>query len=150
MQREEIINKLERVLRCLYDEEGIEGRSALIGFYVSEYGKVCDYDSDLCRKLAEEFADDDNGGRKEDLLMLILAVAPFRYDELGLRICTHCGKTMDEGYILGAEYACSYECAVKVYMKDNTSEEEAKRLLDNDLEYDEENCVGEVYYTDWK
>lgn len=60
-----------------------------------------------------------------------------------IRRCSHCGSPMSEGYYLAGEYACSFDCAVSLYDND-------KAQLLADLRYDEENCIGEIYYTEWE
>lgn len=59
--------------------------------------------------------------------------------EDNFRICTHCGKTMKEGYCIenGMEYYCSDDCLHKVY-----TEEEYLEL------YDDGN--GDSYWTSWE
>lgn len=79
-------------------------------------------------------------------------------DECGLRVCDTCGKFMTEGYYLAGEYACDRECAVKNYMSSSynhsengvVSREQAESYLDLDLKLDEEQCLGNVYYTEWE
>ena len=55
------------------------------------------------------------------------------------RVCTKCGNVMREGYYLGGEYACSYECAVALYGGDIAQMEE-------DLNDGSDEC----YYTVWE
>lgn len=63
--------------------------------------------------------------------------------DTGLRVCDKCGHFMKEGYLLGDEYACSYECAVGLY---DMPEKEAIKQLDKDLAENEDDC----YWTEWE
>lgn len=63
------------------------------------------------------------------------------YDWQNVRICSHCGKFMDEGYYLDGEYACSDECAIAVYDGDE------KQFRDDVSHAEEDGC--ETYWTDW-
>ena len=60
------------------------------------------------------------------------------YDIDGMRVCSHCGKLMNEGYCIesGMAYYCSDEC-----LHANMTEEEYLEL------YDEGD--GDTYYTQW-
>ena len=63
-------------------------------------------------------------------------MAPDRYQDSGLRVCSHCGQFMIKGYVLGDEYACSEPCAVELFRADyhkrfgmNQAPAEARRDL---------------------
>lgn len=135
--------------------EGIAFANAMYGFYVSKFNKVCDL-MEVNRKLADELYTASKE-IKEEFLELVEELSPICYDDLGLRVCSECGKFMIEGYYLAGEYACSDECAIKNYMHTSSrrsknemvNEETAKKLFEEDLEYDEKYCVGDVYYTEW-
>ena len=59
------------------------------------------------------------------------------------RICTVCGHIMCEGYMFHyQDYACTVECAKKLYRDIYGESEES---LKNDLETDEDEC----FYTCW-
>ena len=60
------------------------------------------------------------------------------FDDTPFRLCDHCGKFFEQGYILVTEYACSDECAVALY----GGNEEALRA---DLAEEGD----EIYYSDW-
>lgn len=60
------------------------------------------------------------------------------FDDTPFRLCDHCGKFFEEGYILVTEYACSDECAVALY-----GGNEVALRADLDQEGDE------IYYSDW-
>lgn len=92
----------------------------------------------LVRRLIEDTAD-----VKQDFIDTIM-----EYDgDCPIRVCSECGSFMIEGYYLDGEYACSEECAIKNYMESFTcSEEEAKKIMDSDLEVAED----DVYYTAWE
>lgn len=90
--------------------------------------------------------------------------------ERPIRRCSHCGKLMDEGYILEDDYACSDQCRNEIYKtnaKVSTDEEaELLYLLDcYDLSLDEvEGLTNEMimklyrdrepsdsaFYTEWR
>lgn len=56
-------------------------------------------------------------------------MAPLFMDEVWdtpLRRCSRCGNLMDEGYMLGHQYACSDEC--RNFLYDPNDEENARRL----------------------
>ena len=63
------------------------------------------------------------------------------------RICDVCGKWHTEGYYVGEdEYACSDECAIKLYGGNETAFREDLALLD-----DEETADDAVtYWTEWE
>ncbi len=63
--------------------------------------------------------------------------------DTGLRVCDNCGHFMTEGYILGEEYACSDECAIKLY---DLPEDEAKKQFEQDLSENDDDC----YWTEWE
>ena len=75
--------------------------------------------------------------------------------DTGLRICDACGKFMTEGYLLHGldDYACSRECAIKIFQWDgingltaiHLSPEEAEKRLDRALEEDED----DNFWTEW-
>lgn len=60
------------------------------------------------------------------------------FEDTPFRLCDHCGKFFEKGYILVTEYACSDECAVALY----DGNEEALRA---DLAEEGD----EIYYSDW-
>ena len=64
-------------------------------------------------------------------------------EEIGYRICSHCGKKMEEGYYLNGDYACSDECAIALY--DGDEEELRRDLEEEDLECGSTDC----YWTEW-
>ena len=79
--------------------------------------------------------------------------------EDGLRVCDACGKWITEGYYLDGDYACSDECAVALYQRymwdadtpdHKVSKEAAEKQLRYDLEKDDEECIGDNYYTEWE
>ena len=63
------------------------------------------------------------------------------------RICDVCGKWHTEGYYVGEdEYACSEECAIKLYNGNEAAFREDLALLD-----DEETADDAVtYWTEWE
>ena len=63
------------------------------------------------------------------------------------RICDVCGKWHTEGYYVGEdEYACSEECAIKLYGGNEAAFREDLALLD-----DEETADAAVtYWTEWE
>lgn len=64
--------------------------------------------------------------------------------EDNIRRCSHCGKPMKEGWLLGDEYACSEECAIALYDGD-------KEQFENDLEMEEQECGStDCYWTQWE
>lgn len=65
------------------------------------------------------------------------------YDDPPLRICSHCGDFMNEGYMLDCEYACSDECAIALYDGD-----EAQLREDIRQSVEEEIC-GDFFWTQW-
>ena len=135
--------------------EGIAFVNAMYGFYVNRFNKICSF-QDLPKNLSDELYDADKQ-LKEEFIDLVQELDADLYDEFGLRVCSECGKFMTEGYYLSGDYACSYGCAVKNYMHTSynhsddgvVSEETAKELLEEDLEIDDKECLGEVYYTEW-
>lgn len=59
-----------------------------------------------------------------------------------IRVCSHCGAPMYEGYVVGNEYACSEECAIALYGGDeNKFKEDLKKASD---------INGETYWTEWE
>lgn len=84
--------------------------------------------------------------------MLLNLVESNKWEDLGLHICDVCGKFMTEGYILSGDfsYACSRECAIRLYQLvskgvEIISEETAAALLDRDLEENDE----DYFWTEW-
>ena len=154
-QEIEIHRRLANFIGDAINEDGIVFVNAIYGFYVSKFNKVCDL-MEVNQKLADELCDASKAV-KEEFLELIEELNPMCYDNLRIRICSECGKFMIEGYYLAGEYACSEECAIKNYMHTSSrhseneivDEETAKKLFEKDLEYDEEHCVCDVYYTEW-
>ena len=66
-----------------------------------------------------------------------------------IRRCTHCGKLMKEGYLLGGEYACIDECRNAIYCPDD--EEQATRLYYIDLwNLDEKSVEGMTSEEIWE
>lgn len=60
-----------------------------------------------------------------------------------IRRCSHCGKIMKEGWVLGDEYACSWECAVALYDGD-------EEQLNADLDEEDSHCGStDCYWTEW-
>ena len=59
-------------------------------------------------------------------------------EEKDIRVCTECGKLMEEGYCIenGIEYYCDDECLHK-----SIDEEEYEKLYDNGN--------GDTYWTQW-
>lgn len=96
----------------------------------------------------------ENGAKKKDLVnveslatWIYGAKADVKDEFLGvyndddwpsLRICTHCGDFMNEGYLLDCEYACSDECAIALFDGD----EKALREAIGDGE-------GDFFWTEW-
>ena len=78
-----------------------------------------------------------------DELMLVIATNVDRWG----RICDVCGKWHTEGYYVGEdEYACSEECAIKLYGGNEAAFREDLALLD-----DEETADAAVtYWTEWE
>lgn len=70
-------------------------------------------------------------------------IKPIPDEWIGFRICSHCGKKIEEGYHLSGEYACSDECAIALY-------DGNEQQLKEDLE-EEENESGstDCYWTTW-
>ena len=66
----------------------------------------------------------------------------FNEDKDDLRVCSHCGRFMCEGYLLDCLYACSDECAIALYDGDEKQLREDIRLS---LEEDE----GDYFWTEW-
>ena len=77
-----------------------------------------------------------------------------RYGEVGLRICSHCGKYMTEGYIFGDySYACDEPCAIELYREDyrkRTGLNQAPADARRDFDYDLEKYPDENFWTDWE
>lgn len=63
-----------------------------------------------------------------------------------LRVCDNCGKLMHEGYVLGGEHACCDKCAIQLYVSDDVSLDEAKKLFDYDIVNNDDDC----YWTTWE
>lgn len=86
-----------------------------------------------------------------------------------IRRCSWCGDLMNEGYLLGNEYACCDECRNEIYKRDNhvETDEEAYRLYlkdcymleDEDIEgltgeeisekYKDYEVSDDVFWTEW-
>lgn len=63
------------------------------------------------------------------------------------RICDVCGKWHTEGYYVGEdEYACSDECAIKLYNGNEAAFREDLTLLDNEETADD----AVTYWTEWE
>ena len=137
--------------------EGIAFVNAMYGFYVNCFHKICDL-MDLPANLSNELYDAPRH-IKEEFMDLVQELDEDLYYDFGLRVCTECGKFMCEGYYLAGDYACSYDCAVMNYMHTSynhsedgsglVDEETAKILLRRDLDEDDKECLGYVYYTKW-
>ena len=127
---------------CLAQDESNATYHSFYGFYVSHFNKVC-AESDLADRLAEELIQASKDVKNEFM---------DEFDVYGtdgtVRVCDHCGKFMFEGYYLAGEYACSEECAVELY-PDTMSREEREQQFKDDLQFDEDNCTGECYWTEW-
>lgn len=87
-----------------------------------------------------------------------------------IRRCSWCGDLMNEGYLLGNEYACCDECRNEIYKRDNhvETDEEAYRLYlkdcymleDEDIEgltgeeisekYKDYEVSDDVFWTSWE
>lgn len=145
--------EIEKVLRTKIEErlsQSDESYYALYGFYLKKFFMNVGSDNELVVGLAKRLVDSDKETKR-------LFVETFFEDdsEFPLRICDTCGNWMIEGYYLAGEYACCDECAIQNYMDTSIyhpspSREEAERLFMQDLELDEKNCLGEVYWTDWR
>lgn len=61
-----------------------------------------------------------------------------------LRVCTHCGKFMHEGYLLDTQYACSDECAIALYDGDEAQLREDIRMSV------EEDDGSDFFWTVWE
>lgn len=61
-----------------------------------------------------------------------------------IRRCSWCGDLMNEGYLLGNEYACCDECRNEIYKRDNhvETDEEAYRLYLKDCYMLEDEDIG--------
>ena len=59
-----------------------------------------------------------------------------------LRVCTHCGRFMTEGYLLETQYACSDECAIALYEGDEAQ-------LREDIRASVEEEDGDFFWTEW-
>lgn len=78
-----------------------------------------------------------------DDLMLMIATNVDRWG----RICDVCGKWHTEGYYVGEdEYACSEECAIKLYGGNETAFRLDLSLLDNEETAD----AAVTYWTEWE
>ena len=125
--------------------------NAVCGFYVRHFNEVCT-DADVAEKLAVKIVSA-TVDAKQEFVDMMEQIDPDAYDEMGVRVCSTCGKLMNEGYYLGGDYACSEDCAVKNYMNGTdgnpVSEDVARQRFESDLAYDEETCAGEVYWTEW-
>lgn len=136
----EIIRRLESFISyCLSQDKGDATFNELYGFYVSHFNKVC-YRGEIATKLAQELVEASKETKNDFLDEFDIYV----YDN-AVRVCDACGKFITEGYYLAGEYACSDECAIKLY---NLPEEEARKQLEEDLSWAEE-ADGECYWTEW-
>lgn len=115
---------------------------AFYGFYVSNFNKVCDK-SDLAGRLSEELMQSSKDVKNDFMNEFDV----YGFDGCSVRVCDHCGKFITEGYYLAGEYACSEECAIALYT--NNTYEERKQQFESDLQFDEDNCTGECYWTEW-
>ena len=61
-----------------------------------------------------------------------------------IRRCSWCGDLVNEGYLLGNEYACCDECRNEIYKRDNhvETDEEAYRLYLKDCYMLEDEDIG--------
>ena len=123
-------------------------KNALYGFYVNNFHKVCD-ERDLPSKLAEELYSA-NINVKDAFMEIIMDIDEVLYDTIGLRVCSVCGKFIDEGYYIDGDYACSDECAVKLPRYRGMKPGDAYPQLYQDVDTDNEENRGEVYWTDWE
>ena len=147
--REEIILALKKNIERKLDE-GNTIRYAFYGYLVKRFYRNVADDKELVDWLVTYLIDTDKSEKQH-------FVETFFEDddEFNLRICDTCGSWMIEGYYLAGEYACCDECAIQNYMDTSIyhpspSREESERLFKQDLELDEKNCLGEVYWTDWR
>lgn len=135
--------------------DGINGNDAfkyaMYGFYVSAFGKVCDF-SELAENIAGELmtASKEQRERFFSLTDDLNPVSPVNSYDMGVQICSECGKLICEGYYIAGEYACSHECGVKNYMGSfGLNEEEAAEAFGEDLAANGNECLPDVYYTEW-
>lgn len=84
-------------------------------------------------------AGDETGVFERDVEALEIAINIIKNHEDDLRVCSDCGKIMNEGFCIenGLEYYCSDECLHKHY-----TEDEYLKM------YDDGN--GDSYYTEWE
>ena len=134
----EIKKRLTEIINRGMDERGKSYE--FYGFYAHNFNKVCDM-RDLAEKLTDELMTAP-ADVKHDFMYIAYPYAD------NLRVCDTCGKFITEGYVLAGDYACSEKCAVGLY-KGDYSEEKRLEMLHNDLQYDEENDVGDCYWTEW-
>ena len=66
----------------------------------------------------------------------------FNQDNNNLRVCSHCGRFMYEGYLLDWRYACSDECAIALYDGDEAQ-------LREDIRASVEEDDGDFFWTEW-
>ncbi len=61
----------------------------------------------------------------------------------GLRVCSHCGRLIDRGYVLDDSYACDKRCALELYR--------SRGLKPSDLSRDlgRADDGGDCYYTEF-
>ena len=150
---ENIKKEIEKVLHeeiayIVFDETSTKEKYALYGFLLKKFSRNVGSDTDLVNELVAQLMSADKETKTEFVDTFFEGVMD------NLRICDTCGDWMIEGYVLGDEYACSRECAIKNYM-DTTeigavTREEAIKTFEHDLELDDAHNLGEVYYTDWR
>lgn len=66
----------------------------------------------------------------------------FNEENNNLRVCSHCGKFMFEGYLLDYQYACSDECAIALYGG-------YEKRLREDIRMSVEEDEGDYFWTEW-
>lgn len=148
--KKEIYKVLREEIAYLVNDD--KDKYALNGFLLKKFNRNVGSNTDLISGLADELMSADKSIKEEFVETFFGGVMD------NLRICDTCGDWMIEGYVLADEYACSRECAILNYMgtsfghsdDGNVSREEAVRLFEKDLELNEKNCLGDVYWTDWR
>lgn len=128
-----------------------------------EIGNIADFYSDTNLQQILEKMDDVPLDKVAD------ALVEAEWDEKPIRRCSWCGDLMNEGYLLGNQYACCDECRNEIYKLDNNVEtdEEAYRLYlkdcymleDEDIEgltseeisekYNGYEVSDDVFWTEW-
>lgn len=156
-QTKEIREEIEKVLRSHIERKMSESELneyAFHGFLLKRlYYHVAD-GKECAIELAKRLVENANVAVMRDFVETFFGDD----DEFSLKICDTCGNWMLEGYYLAGEYACCEECAILNYMNESynhssngkVSREKATELFHRDLDLDEKNCLGEVYYTDWR